>query len=216
MAASRPRRILVLGATGGTGQQVVIQALEEGHEVTAFVRRPERLRPESADRLRVVLGDVTRDNESLAEAARNQEAVISALGTGKSLRSGGLIERSMPNIIQAMERHSVARLIFTSAFGVGSTWREVPSLPRVLARLFLRDLYADKERGEEILRRSELDWTVVYPVILTKGPRTGRYRVDEHLDLHGLPIISRTDVADFLLTQIDDRKYLRKGVLISR
>jgi putative NADH-flavin reductase len=216
MAASRRRRILVLGATGGTGRQVVNQALAQGHEVTAFIRRPERLPSQWAERLRVVVGDVTGDTEPLAEAARNQEAVISALGTGKSLRSGGLITRSMPNIILAMEWHSVARLIFTSAFGVGSTWSDVPIVPRVLERLFLRDIYADKERGEEILRRSELDWTLVYPVALTNGPRTGRYRVGERLSLRGLPMISRADLADFMLTQIEDRKYVRKGVLISR
>jgi len=151
----------------------------------------------------------------LADAMRGQDAVISALGQGLKLRSENLITRSTPLILEAMERAGVRRLIVTSAYGVGITWRDVPPLPRILVRVFLRDLYADKERAERTLRQSPLDWTLVYPTMLTSGPRTGRYRVGERLDLRGLPKISRADVADFLLTQVDDRRYIRKGVLIS-
>jgi putative NADH-flavin reductase len=208
------KKILVLGATGGTGQEVVAQALQQGHEVTAFVRRPDRMTG-PPERLRVVTGSVKDDSETLADAVRAQDVIISTLGVGKSLKSGGLIARSVPRIVHAMERHAVSRLIFTSAYGVGATWRDVPILPRILVRLLLRDLYADKESGEETLRRSGLDWTLVYPVTLTNGPRTGRYRVGDHLRLQGFPTISRADVADFILTQVEDRSYLRKGVLIS-
>jgi putative NADH-flavin reductase len=81
--------------------------------------------------------------------------------------------------------------------------------------VLLRDLYADKAAGEEVLRRSDLDWTLVYPVTLVDGPRTGAYRVGEHLALRGVPRISRSDIADFLLTQVDDATYSRKGVLVS-
>ena len=88
-------------------------------------------------------------------------------------------------------------------------------LPRILFRMLLGDIYADKEAREEFLRRSHLDWTLVYPVTLTNGPRTGRYQVGEHLAFHGLPMISRADVAEFVLTQIADTRYLRRAVLIS-
>ena len=91
----------------------------------------------------------------------------------------------------------------------------MPLLPGVLIRLLLRDLYADKEAGEDVLRRSGLEWTIVYPVTLTNGTRTGRYRVGERLALHGFPTISRADVADFILTQVEDRTYVGKGVLVS-
>jgi putative NADH-flavin reductase len=103
----------------------------------------------------------------------------------------------------------------TSAYGVGDTYGDVPLLARFLIRVLLRDLYADKLAGQEILFRSSVDWTIVYPVTLTNGPRTGVYRVGEHLSLHGLPRISRADVADCLLTQVEDRRYLKKGVLAS-
>jgi len=208
------RRILVLGATGGTGRDVVLQALQQGHAVTALARRPERM-GHTHERLRFIAADLASDGATLDDAIRGQEAVISALGQGSSLRSMGLIARSMPKIIDAMTRLGVARLIVTSAYGVGATWEDVPAVPRILIRLLLGDLYADKEAGEATLRRSALDWTLVYPTMLTNGPRTDRYRVGERLSLRGLPRISRADLAAFLLTQIEDRSYIRKGVLIS-
>jgi putative NADH-flavin reductase len=197
-------------------RQVVSQALQQGHDITVLVRNPARLNVTS-DQLRVVVGSVTDDGPALAAAVRDQDVVISALGVGNSLKSGGLIERSVPAIVRAMESHGVRRLIFISAYGVGQTYRDVPLVPRIAIRTLLRDLYADKNRGEDELRRmgNGLDWTLVYPVTLTNGARTGRYRVGERLALHGLPRISRADVADFLLTQVDDVSYLRKGVLVS-
>jgi putative NADH-flavin reductase len=167
------------------------------------------------ERVRVVRGDVTDDTEALTEAVRGQDVVISTLGVGNALRSGGLIARSAPVIVRAMHRQGIRRLIFTSAYGVGETWRDVPILPRMLMALLFRDLYTDKEIGEEAVRRSELDWTLVYPVTLTNGPRTATIRVGECLRLRGFPTISRADVADFILAQVEDRKYLRRGVLIS-
>ena len=207
------RRILVLGGTGGTGQQVISQALQRGHEVTAFVRSPQRLTITN-DRLRVLAGSVD-DSRALADAVRDQDAVISTLGAGRSFKSGDLISQSMPRIVAAMENHGVHRLIFTSAFGVGHTHGDVPLIPRLFIRLLLRDIYRDKAAGEATLRDSGLDWTLVYPSGLVDGAAVGHCRAGEHLSLSGFPRISRADVASFLLTQIDDRTYVRKGVLVS-
>jgi putative NADH-flavin reductase len=207
-------KILVLGASGPTGQQVVAQALERGHEVTALVRGPGKLTV-THDRLRLVTGTLPDDGRALGDAMQGQAAVISTLGVGRLLKPNGLIARSMPVIVQAMEAAGVRRLVFTSAYGVGETARDLPIIPRILIRLFLRDIYADKAAGEEILRRSSLEWTLVYPVTLTNGPRTGRYRVGERLQLRGLPAVSRADVADLLLGQVDDGTFVRRGVLIS-
>ena len=208
------KKVLVLGATGGTGRQVLSQALQLGNDVTVLVRSPERLTT-THDRLRVLTGSVTDDTEALAAAVSAQDVVISTLGVGNSLKSSGLIARSVPAIVRAMESQGVRRLIFTSAYGVGVTRRDVPLLPRIVIRLLLHDLYADKEAGEDDLRRSGLDWTLVHPVTLTNGPRTGRYRVGERLTLHGFPRVSRADVAHFILTQVEDRTYMRRSVLIS-
>lgn len=190
-----------------------MQGLRQGREVTVLVRHPERL--PTTDGVQVVVGDILRDSGALESAIRGQEAVVSALGVGSSLRSGGLIARSTPGIVRTMDALGVRRLVVTSAYGVGETWPDVPVVPRFFIRTLLRDLYADKHIGERTLRESRLDWTLVYPTTLTRGPHTGRYRVGERLRLRGFPTISRADLADFLLTQIEDRRYIRKGVLIS-
>lgn len=108
---------------------------EEG----SFVRRPERLATKP-EQLRVFRGSVTDDAPALADAVRAQDAVVSTLGVGNSLKSSGLIARSVPAIVRAMESQGVRRLIFTSAYGVGATRRDVPLLPRIVMRLLLRDI----------------------------------------------------------------------------
>jgi putative NADH-flavin reductase len=208
------KKLLIFGATGPMGRHVVARALEQGHDVTAFVRDPAKLAV-SSDRLHVIVGSIPDDPQVVAEAIRGQDAVISALGVGLSFKSNRLIERSMRNIVPAMEASGVRRLIFTSAFGVGGTKGDVPLLPRLMAGLLLRDIYADKKAAEDYLRQHDLDWTLVCPTRLTNGKVTGKYRVGEHLELRGLPSISRADVAHFMLTQLDDRTYVKKEVLVS-
>jgi putative NADH-flavin reductase len=206
--------ILVIGATGGIGRAVLEQAEAAGLSVTVLVRDPSRL-PPSSRLARVVTGDLLETPGVLDQAIPGHAVVISALGVGKSFASGRLISRSAPAIVAAMRQHGVRRLIFTSAFGVGATRRDTPLLPRLFIATLLRDIYADKHAGEQAILQSELDWTIVYPVGLTDGPKTGKYRVGERLPLKGFPTIARADVADFMLRQADDRRFIRKGVLIA-
>jgi putative NADH-flavin reductase len=206
--------IAVVGATGGTGREVVMQALERGHRVTAFVREPKKL-ADLADRIQLVQGSLPEDEAALIETLRAKAALISTLGVGNSLKPHALMQRSIPVLVRALQASGVRRLILMSSFGVGATMESVPALARVFIALFLRAIYADKAAGEKLLRSSALDWTVAHPVALTNGPRTGRYRAGEHLDLRGFPRISRADVAGFLLDQIDDARYVRKAVLVS-
>ena len=207
-------KILVLGATGALGREVVAQALKRGHDVTVFVRDPRRLTTPT-DRLRVLVGDVLDDGDALTAAVHGQDVVISALGIGKALKPAGLIAGSVPRILRAMERESVRRLVFTSAFGVGETYHDAPFIPRIIFRTLLRRMYADKAAGEVELRRSPLDWTIVYPTRMTDGPATGQYRDGERLTLRGSLTISRADAADFLLAEAEDSAYVRTVVLIS-
>ena len=206
--------VLVLGSTGGTGREILKQALDQSYVATAFVRDPGKLAI-GHPHLRVVRGSVPEDAAALEGAVRSQDAVISALGKGNSLKSGNLMARSMPAIVAAMEKQRVRRFIFVSAFGVGDTIRDSPFLPRLMHRTLLAGLFADKLAGEQILRRSSLDWTIVYPSILTNGPRASRYRAGERLEMQGLPRISRADVAEFVLRQLSDAAYVRKGVIVS-
>jgi putative NADH-flavin reductase len=208
------KTIVVLGATGPTGRHVVRQALAQGHRVTAFVRNPDKL-PLRDQRLRVATGSVPDDAEAVAEAVREADAVISALGVGQSFRPRGLMARSAPVIVSAMERHGVRRLIFLSAIGVGDTIRDTPLPLRIFSRTLLRAVYADKQAADDRVRASGLDWTLVHPVMLSDGEGTGRWRAGERLDLRGAPKIPRADVASFILAQLNDPTYLRKSVVLS-
>ena len=102
-----------------------------------------------------------------------------------------------------------------TAFGVGASRSEAPLIPRLMYRLLLSDIFADKLAAEDYLRGTRIEWTFVYPVLLTDGPRTGRYRAGEHLALRGLPKISRADVADFILRELRDAAYVRKTAVLS-
>lgn len=209
-----PHRLLVLGASGGTGRALVSQALDAGHVVTAIVRDPSRLSIAS-ERLHVITGEVTTDEALLARAMHDQEVVICALGAGKSFKSNDLIATVIPRLVKAMQNSGVRRLIHTSAFGVGGTYADTPILARIFMKLLLGDITRDKEAGEVAIRASDLDWTVVYPTGLSDRPASGTYRTGEHLPLTGFPTISRADVANFLLKQADDTTFYRKGVLVA-
>lgn len=206
-------RLGLFGATRGTGRHVLDQALAAGHLVTALVRHDaDGLEHEH---LRVVQGDAARDDDAIAEVVRGQDAVISALGRGRSFKPEGLIEKAAGRIIEAMRREGVGRLVFTSAFGLGDTREGIPLISRLFRDTLLRGIYADKEAGEAILKASGLNWTIVHPTRLTDGPRTGTYRVGERVPLEGSPSISRADVAEFLIQQVDDPTYMRKTVLVT-
>jgi len=207
-------KLLVLGATGPTGQQVVRQALDFGHEVTAFVRDPAKL-PVVSGTLEVVTGTLPDSEQTLAGALRGRDAVISSLGVRSAFRAQGLIEKSMRVLLPAMQREGVRRLVVVSAFGVGDSRRDAPWVPRIMYRLLLGDIFADKLAGEGVVRASGLDWTFLYPTQLTDAPRTGRYRAAERLALRGMPRISRADVADFALRILSDRAWFGKIAVLS-
>lgn len=207
-------KILLFGATGATGRHVLAQALAKGHAVTAFVRDLSRL-PTRDERMRVIVGDTTRDAPAVGDAMPGQDLVISALGRSATLTSDHLIERSMRTIVPAMERAGVRRLILLSALGVGESRRDAPWLPRIMYRILLSDIFRDKLAGERRVQQSTLDWTFVYPVLLTDGPLTLRYRAGERLRLRGLPRISRADVARFILIEAENGGFVKKAIALS-
>ena len=210
-------KIIVFGATGKTGRQVVRQALDAGHDVTAFVRDPARLQLDDP-RLRVAAGQVTAGQATVTAAVDGHDAVISALGSAQTLRgmrSPTIISQATPVIIQAMTETGVGRLVFLSSLGVGDSYAQAPPLLKLIYKLFLGPVYADKAAGERLLRDSSLNWTLVYPVLLTNGPHTGSYRSGESLDLTGMPRISRADVADFMLSQVRSPAYKRAIAVVS-
>lgn len=210
-------RIVVFGANGRTGRQLVAQALAVGHEVTAFVRDPAKA-PDAHPRLRVAVGEVTYDQEAVDAAVTGQDAVLSALGSPSTW--GGLVHPTLtveaaPVIVRAMRAAGVRRLVFLSAHGVGHTRGEGPATFRLMYR-FLGPVFADKAAGERVLRDDALDWTLVYPVMLVGSRRTGACRAAERLRLSGLLRVSRGDVAAFMLAETVRRDYVHRVVELAR
>ena len=243
-------RLLVFGATGGTGRALVEQALEQGHVVTAFARDPAKV-GKAHQNLTVVKGNML-DYDSVEAAVKEQDAVLSALGVrppvgtvvlltfafqilarvlalhgpaGWPVRIGGpvlalliLSRRSTAlsdgtrNIVRAMEKHGAQRLICESSLGVGDSRGRLGILYNLtLVPLFLRNIFADKEAQEQIIKASGLDWVIVRPTSLTNGPRRNVYRAGMDIGHWFFPTkISRADVADFMLKQLTDDTYLRK------
>ena len=189
------------------------QAPEKGHDVTILARDRTKAGL-THPRLRFVDGDV-RNSQALGDAMAGQHAVVSAIGRGKSFKSENLIAHSVPGILSTMQAHDVKRLLFTSAIGVGDTFRDAPLPMKIFIRTLLRGIYADKIIGDQMIRKSGLAWTIVQPVGLTEGPLTKKYRVGEHLPLSGMPSISRADTAHFIVDRIDDQSTVNKTLILA-
>jgi putative NADH-flavin reductase len=204
-------RILIFGATGGTGRELVAQTLQRGHDVTAFVRTPDKLTVVDS-RLRVVQGDIQRA-ESIHAAIPGHDAVVSALGT-RSLGPTTVLSDAAREIVATMQGHGVRRIIWESSLGIGETRGQLgPLYNWLLIPLLLRHVFADKERQEAIIKATPLDWTIVQPAALTNGPRTETYRVGAGAACGGLwARVSRADVAHFMLKELENPRYVRQVV----
>ncbi|MDP4087027.1 MAG: NAD(P)H-binding protein [Bacillota bacterium] len=205
-------KILVFGATGPTGQQIVSQGLELGYKMTAFVRNSEKLAIRHPN-LTIITGNVV-DPKKVQDAVKGHDVIMSALGNGRSLK-GDVFSIGSMNIVNAMEESLCKRIIIMSAFGVGNSINEVPILLKIIYKTLLKKTFVDKAIGERYLKQSNLDWTLVHPVILANGPKTTNYKTGKCIDIGEIPKISRADVADFMLKLVDDQTSLRRTHVIS-
>lgn len=206
--------IVVFGASGRTGRPLVERALGRGHRVTAFVREPSRL-PFEHGRLRVLRGDVT-DPEAVQEAVAGQDAVLSALGHAKGSPKD-VQARGTENIIAAMEKHGVRRLVSLTGAGVRAEGDEPKFVDKVFALLLgtlQRDVLADATRHVEVIRESDLEWVVVRGPRLTEGEELGSYRVGLVGKNSGTKI-SRADLAEFMLDQLTSDDHLGRMPMVS-
>ena len=206
-------RILIFGATGGTGRYVVSQGLEQGGQVTAFCRNQATLTGKHPN-LTIVEGGLS-DHHAITHALNGVNAVISVLGntTRKALfKPNNVISQNLPNIISAMQQGKVERLLFVTSFGVNGKifWPE-----KLLLRTLFRNLFADLPMQEKLIKDSGLNWTIVRPARLTNGPKTGECRSGENIYIHPFSSISRADVAGFLLKEAVSPEYQRKVATIS-
>ncbi len=202
-------KLLIFGSTGGTGRELLKQALEQGYRVTACARNPAKIEDIKHASLQVIRGDVL-DPAFVESAVAGQEAVLSTIGAGAERTT--LRELGTRNIIAAMEKTGVRRLVCQSSLGVGDSRANLTFFAKhIIVSIILRYAFADHERQEAAVRQSSLDWTIVRPPHLTNGPRTGAYRHGfSTTDTRIKSKISRADVADFMLKQLVDGTYVHQ------
>lgn len=204
--------IAVFGATGGTGQQVVRQALAMGHTVRALVREVGKL-DLAHDRLMVIQGNVL-DASKVEETLRGSDAVVVSLGNTAN-NPDFVVSQGTQVIVDAMQRlGQPRRIVVVSSLGVGESKDQVPLAFKMLMKSVLKKPMQDKERQEEIVKSSGLEWIIVRPGGLTDGPATGQYRAGLDPKIVAGQV-SRADVAAFVLQQLTDDTYLRKAPAIT-
>src|SRR5262245_10610784 len=204
-------KLLIIGASRGIGLETVKAALRDGHRVRALARSAASIPIENAD-LEKLSGNAL-DNETLKNALEGVDVVIQTLGVDMSLRAiiepTTLFSRSTRILVDAMKASGVNRLVAVTGLGAGDSRGHGGLLyDGLVFPLLLKRVYDDKDVQEWIIRSSELDWTIVRPGLLTHSPATDRYRVLTKPQEWRAGLISRADVADFLVRQVDDRSLI--------
>ncbi len=209
--------VLIVGASRGIGLETVKRALDAGHKVRAVARSAGRIPIDSPD-LEKIAGDA-RDPAVVKPALAGADAVIETLGVapgpGAVLKPVRLFSDATRIVVDLMMQAGIKRLVCVTGLGAGDS-RDAGGFfySFVLLPLVLGRVYDDKDVQEQIIRNSTLDWVIVRPGLLTGGPRTGAWRaLTDPAEWH-MGRISRADVADFLVRQIDDDTYLGKTPLL--
>lgn len=207
-------KIIIFGATGTVGRVTVKQALENGYEVTAFARNPQKI-GFTHKNLRLVSGDAY-SQEDVMKAVEGHDAVIVTLGSGMS-RSSKIRSLGTLNVIRAMQQHGVKRLICQSTLGAHESWSNLNFFWKyIMFGLLLKPVFKDHELQEKLVQASGLDWTIVRPSAFAEGQATNAFKEDIATTERSLTLkITRSDIAGFLTRQISDPSYKLKAVSIS-
>ncbi|URN94413.1 MAG: SDR family oxidoreductase [Candidatus Pristimantibacillus lignocellulolyticus] len=203
--------ILVLGATGRVGGQIVTYALQDRHNVTVLVRTPDKIQLAN-DNLTILQGNVL-NNDDIALAMHGNDVVISALNTDGS----NTLSESIPLIIKEMINEGIKRIITIGTAGILQS-RTIPNLLRYQSSESKRKSTRAAEEHHRVfnlLRQSELEWTIVCPTFLPDGKRVGKYRIEQNLLPEGGIEISVTDTAEFAYNQIISTNYIKSRVGIA-
>jgi putative NADH-flavin reductase len=207
--SKRSMCLFVLGATGGIGRELVNQALQRHHRVTAFVRSPQKLGA-AQEGLTVIQGDV-RNADAMSAALAGHDAMLSALGPPGPARNT-ITSDSARATVMAMHSAGVHRLLVV---GVAALFPDIGIFGRLLRYTLLRNIAEDSAEMERVVKAANLDWTIVRPPRLTNGPRTEHYGIaDDHLPrgAGGNAVISRADVAHFMLDELERPAHIRRVV----
>ncbi|MDB4867085.1 MAG: oxidoreductase [Cohnella sp.] len=202
-------RLIIFGAAGATGLELVKQALDAGYDVTAFVRSAPKLTI-SHPNLSVVVGDAL-SREDVSNAISGHDAVVSCLGA-KGLGPTTVLAEMAANIVEGMKRFEIPRIIYLASAGI---YKEIPGIMGFIAHRMMRNVFADHKKAADIIVDSQLKWTIVRPMVLTHNPAKGTYRTAFEGVPNGGRKIARADVAHFLLAATTDDQWVRKSVAIA-
>jgi putative NADH-flavin reductase len=207
-------RVLIIGASRGIGLEACRQALDAGHSVRAMARSADEIRI-SSPRLERIRGDAL-NSADVQSAVEGVDAVIQSLGVNVSALIGpvSLFSEATRALIAAMTSADAKRLICVTGFGAGESRARMGLMQLIPFELIFGRVYDDKTLQERLIKRSALDWTIARPGVLTRGPRTGRYKILVAPSEWRNGTISRADVAEFLVRQIEDRSCLCKAPVL--
>lgn len=207
-------RVLIIGASKGIGLETTRQALDAGHDVRALARSATAIEVSNPS-LEKMRGDALK-TENVEAALVGVDVVIQTLGVGLGdlFRTVHLFSDATRVLIAAMRSQGVKRLICVTGFGAGDSRASISCLQRLPFQIVFGRAYDDKSLQEQLIKESELDWTIARPGVLTSGPRTGHYQILSEASQWRNGIISRADVAEFLVRQIGDQTYIRKAPVL--
>jgi putative NADH-flavin reductase len=206
--------ITIIGASAGIGLETVKRGLNRNHSITTLSRSEIEIKENKS--LKVMLGDATNKSDLLS-SIQNADALIVTLGTGKNMKATTLFSDFAKLIVKINRENKITiPFIFVTGFGAGESKNYVSWLVKMFLKYFLKDVYADKTKMEEIVTNSDLNWTVVRPGRLLDKELTEKYRIENKL-FKGINIggINRADVADFLIKQAEMQTELKKYIAIS-
>jgi len=204
-------KIIIFGATGGVGQQLIKQALEKNHEVTAFVRNPEKLTM-SHEKLNVVVGDVF-NLADVKKALVGHDVVVSTLGNGEAMKKSNKSYLMTKTIVDGMKAVGLTKLVYTASQGID---KEIPGLSGKFVMFLLRNPLADHKEAVNYIRANKLNAVIVRPSGLTHNELTGEYREAVDTVPPGPKSLSRADVAHFILKAIETNQYDGQSVAIAK
>ncbi len=212
------KRLLVIGASSGIGLECVREALRRGYRVRGFSRSAKSI-PIIDARLETVSGNATNASD-VRSAMLGIDVVLLALGIAASplalLAPVRLFSDATRIVVEAMKEAGTRRLICVTGFGAGDSRASIGCLQRIVFEGVLGRAYADKDVQEQIIRGSELDWVIARPGILTNSSKTGRYQVLRDASNLRNGFIARSDVADFMVSQVESDAYLRATPVLIR
>ena len=206
--------ILIIGATRGIGKALCELALERGFKVSILARNTGKITIRHSN-LQLVAGDI-RDRETVIRAAQGKSALCSCIGVPITFKPVDLFSTGAANCLAAVEQNPGQKYVAITGIGAGETKGHGGFLyDRIFKPLFLKTIYADKDREEALIKASSVEWLIVRPAGLTNGPFTGQYRVINELTGITAKRISRRDVADFVLNQLKNPTEFGKAPLLT-